>query len=113
MATWSPRGLGNLRKQNRDTLDTEKVLYRNGVALPAQRMALRLTGQQSSEDGVAVSVPGVELQIRGDFTLDILAGDELTHVGKVWRVIEAGVATETNTSVAKRARAEVIGKASA
>lgn len=107
---WSEAGLANLRAMNDATLDTDLVLRRANADLAPQRVALRLVGQTGIDGNEAVSLPSASLSVRGTFALDVRSGDTFKWNGYGWKVTEAPAATETNTSVARRAIAEKIGK---
>ncbi len=113
MPRWSQAGLRAMRRLNSDTLDTSLVLIRNGVSLPAQTVALRRLSGSELPDGEVIATPGGALEIRGAFDLDIRSGDRFTWDGIAWKVTGLGTATQTNTSVARRALATSEGKASA
>lgn len=110
MSGFSSAGLRSLRRQNRDTLDTDLTFYHDGVALPPQRVALRRVSQQELPDGEVMATPGGVLEIRGGFDLDIRSGYRFTWDGLTWKVVQVPVATETNTSIARRALAVSEGK---
>jgi hypothetical protein len=113
MAGFSSKGVRSLRKQNADTLDTDLVLYRNGVAQDSQRVALRRVTQKEIPDGEAIATPGGLLEIRGEVgAFDVRSGDKFAWDGLAWKVTQTPVATGTNTSVARRALATSEGKAS-
>ncbi len=107
---WDEAGLESLRTQNSDTLDTWLVLRRDNANLAPQLVALQLVGQVGIDGNVDISLPGVSMRIRGTFTLNIRSGDTFKWGGYGWKITEPAFATETNTSVARRAIAEKIGK---
>jgi hypothetical protein len=111
MAGFSTPGLRSLRKQNRDTRDTDLVFYDGTTAQAAQRVAIRRLTQEELPEGEAIASPGGVVEIRGEFDLVVKSGWRFTWDGLVWEVTQTPVATETNTSVARRAIAQSTGKA--
>jgi hypothetical protein len=111
MSGFSSAGLRALRRMNRNTLDTDLVFYDGTTALASQRVAIRRLSQEEIPEGEAISSPGGVVEVRGTFDMTVKSGYRFTWDGFVWEVTQTPVATETNTSVARRAIAQSTGKA--